>query len=104
MLQPYLLKRVAFKCDNKVIKTGKIKLFSIKQYFIRFHLENDKREIKQFELPYPYIMSSSRDICTFNYHVTSFAFNGAIQDQLKDLENDNMMRMYDRVVEIVPIE
>lgn len=105
VLQNYLLKKVIFKVDNKVLKAGKIKLFNIKQYFIRFNIENDKGEIKQLELPYPFTIKDKDNICTLNYQVSSFCKSSTsrVFKEIKDIENSEMMRIYDRVVNIIPI-
>ncbi len=104
-LQKYLLQKVVFKCDNKILKAGKIKLFNIKQYFIRFSIENDKKEIKQLELPYPYIIHDNPDHCTFNYHISSFVNrDGNITNIIRALNSKDAMRIYDKMVQILPVK
>jgi hypothetical protein len=104
VLQKFLLQKVIFKCDNKILKTGKIKLFNTKQYFIRFNIENDKGEIKQLELPYPFAIHDNGDTCTLNYHLSSFTHKNI--DVIKRINNTNSedsMRMYNRLVQIIPV-
>lgn len=104
ILQKFLLQKVIFKCDSKVLKTGKIKLFNIKQYFIRFNIENDKGEIKQLELPYPFIIHDNGDTCTLNYHLSSFThINKEVITKIKDINTDDSMRMYNKLVQIIPV-
>lgn len=76
ILQQFLQSKIAIKVDNKVIKTGKLKLFNIKQYFIRLHIENDKNITKILELPYPFLMKYNEGAgCTLNYKLTSLCNN-----------------------------
>lgn len=104
ILQKFLLQKVIFKCDNKILKTGKIKLFNIKQYFIRFNIENDRGEIKQLELPYPFIIHDDDNTCTLNYHLTSFTYsNKDVISKISKINTDDSMRMYNRLVQIIPV-
>lgn len=104
ILQKFLLQKVIFKCDNKILKTGKIKLFNIKQYFIRFNIENDKGEIKQLELPYPFLIHDNETTCTLNYHLTSFTHsNKDVVTKISKINTDDSMRMYNRLVQIIPV-
>lgn len=103
-LQKFLLQKVIFKCDNKILKTGKIKLFNIKQYFIRFNIENDKGEIKLLELPYPFIIHDNGDTCALNYHLSSFTHsNREVVSKINSINSDDTMRMYNKLVQIIPV-
>ena len=104
ILQKFLLQKVIFKCDNKILKTGKIKLFNTKQYFIKFNIENERGEIKQLELPYPFIIHDNGETCTLNYHLSSFThFNRDVMRRINSVNTDDSMRMYNRLVQIIPV-
>ena len=104
-LQPLLQSRVTFKCDNKTLKTGKLMLFNIKQYFIKFYIETDKGESKILELPYPFNMSTSSDnICTLNYKLSSLCNNmQPILNRLRLCKTGSTHKIYDSVVSIIPL-
>lgn len=70
-LKKFILKNVEFRLDNKCIKSGKIKVFNTKQFFVKFKLENDQGEL-EYELPYPYKTVLGDDKITFDYHLSSF--------------------------------
>lgn len=104
ILQKFLLQKVIFKCDNKILKTGKIKLFNIKQYFIRFNIENDKGEIKQLELPYPFFVHDNGETCTLNYHLSSFTHgNKEVIYKINNFNTEDSMRVYNKLVQIIPV-
>jgi hypothetical protein len=104
VLQKFLLQKVIFKCDNKILKTGKIKLFNIKQYFIRFNIENEKGELKQLELPYPFMIHDNDKTCTLNYHLSSFTYgNKDVIFKINNINTTDSMRMYNKLVQIIPV-
>ena len=105
MLQSLLQSRVVFKCDNKILKTGKLKLFNVKQYFIKFYIETDKKENKVLELPYPFLMSrNDNGICTLNYKISSLCNNTQpVMSILKTCKSNSSHKIYDNVVNIIPL-
>lgn len=105
ILQTYLQSKVAIKCNNKVLKTGKLTLFNIKQYFIRFYIETDKKTNKILELPYPFLIESAdNNICTLNYKLTSLCNNhSATVNALRSINKSTSSKVYDNVVSIIPL-
>lgn len=105
IFQQLLQSKIAIKINNRVIKTGKLKLFVIKQYFIRLHLENDKNVIKVLELPYPFNINYNKEKgCTLNYRLTSLCNNQPdTMTILKNIKPVLPNKMYDNEVEIVSI-
>ena len=103
-LQDLLQSKIVIKCENKVLKTGKLTLFNIKQYFIRFHIENDKKVNKVFELPYPFNMQvNDKGVCTLNYKLSSLCNNhSATVISLRALKQTNSHRIFDNMVTITP--
>lgn len=70
-LKNLVLQNVDFILDGKSIRRGKLKLFNTKQFFIRFKLESDG-EIKDWEVPYPYLLETQEDGFIFNYCLSAF--------------------------------
>ena len=70
-LKQIILKTVEFQLDGKVIKSGKIKVVNTKQFFIRFRLESDSG-LKEYDLPYPFMIGSNSDGILFDYSLSSF--------------------------------
>jgi hypothetical protein len=100
-LQPFLLRNISVKCNNKILKSGKLKLFNIKQFFIKLHLENAKKEIKVFEIPYPFKVNAADNNLTFNYHLSSLYGAGDFTHmKIKMLKSDTTSKMYNNIVNI----
>ena len=102
ILQTFLQSKVTIKCNNKVLKSGRLKLFNIKQYFIRFYIETDKKVDKVLELPYPFLMETDKSgMCTLNYKLTSLCNNHTYTvNALKCINKNNANKIYDNVVSI----
>jgi len=105
IFQNLLQQKVAFKCERKILKQGKLQLFTIKQYFIRFHIETEKKDIKILELPYPFKVNYDKNICSLNYHVSSFTNNIQLNTSKLNLLKSNIShKIYDKIVNIIPIK
>ena len=70
-LKDLMLQSVNFVLDGKVIKSGKIKIYNTKHFFIRFKLDTDNG-IKEFELPYPYKLNKTTTGYMFDYCLSAF--------------------------------
>ena len=70
-LKDVILKNVDFQIDGKSIKKGKVKVFNIKQFFIRFKLESDQN-IKEYDLPYPFKVVKLNNGYLFDYSLSAF--------------------------------
>ena len=105
ILQDYLQSKVIIKCNNKVLKTGKLTLFNIKQYFIRFYIETDKKTTKVLELPYPFLINKdSEGWCTLNYKISSLCNNHTpTVNILKTVNKSTTSKIYDNIINIIPL-
>ena len=95
-LNSFLLKTVSFKVNDKVIKKGKLKLFTIKQFFIKFNLEINN-EIKLFEIPYPFKIHKQPNNIAFEYTLSSFCNSNTspLYYKLKTTNKQSSNKMYD---------
>ena len=104
ILQSFLQSRITITCNNKVIKTGRLTLFNLKQYFIKFYIETDKKTNKVLELPYPFKIECDGKMCTLNYKLSSLCNNHkATVDSFKKIDKSNANKIYDNVVSIVAL-
>jgi hypothetical protein len=105
ILQQFLQSKIAVKVNNKVLRSGKLQLFNIKQYFIRLHIENDKNITKVLELPYPYLMNyEAGKGCTLNYKLTSLCNNHRdTVNMLRSIRGESQHKIYDNEVSILSL-
>jgi hypothetical protein len=104
ILQDFLQSRVSFKVNNKTMKSGTLKLFNVKQYFIKFYIETDAKEMKVIELPYPFLVEATNDVCTLNYKLTSICNNHQpTMKMLKSIKSDSFSKIHDNFVRITKL-
>lgn len=100
-----LLRNVVIKYGEKVYKTGKIQNFDIKQFYIKLLLENQKKQIKLIELPYPFRIEYTDNKTTLNYHLTSFcSINNKMYNRISECDTEEAGKFYDNLVEISIVE
>ena len=71
-----LLRDVCIKINNKIIRTGKIKNFAIKQFYIKLFIENQKGHIRLLELPYPFGISQNQEVMSLDYKLKRLLMTG----------------------------
>mgnify|MGYP003346021260 CR=1 FL=1 len=62
-----LLKDIQFIHRDKVIKKGKLLLFSIKDFYLTFQLQTNDNKLVYFELPYPFKYTYQNQKMTLSY-------------------------------------
>lgn len=104
-LEKLLQSKVVIKCNKKTLKCGVVKLFNIKQYFIKLYIQTDKREDKILELPYPFLIQENGDGVTLNYHLTSLSNNHREINKLLTTVNANAAnKIYNNIITITPVK
>ena len=103
-LQKLLQSRVVIKCNKKTLKSGVVKLFNIKQYFIKLYIQTDKKEDKILELPYPFLIQDNEDGVTLNYHLSSLSNNHReINKLLATINSNTANKIYNNIITITPV-
>lgn len=100
----YFFKKFTFILDNKIIKQGRLKLFSMKGFNLKFFLIDNENQIKNIELPYPFLLTKSKTGYVFDYRIEKFKLlpDSELIDTLCD-NNTPKSRYYDKPL-IVQIE
>ena len=96
----YFLQRdVVFSMDNKIIKEGKLILFSQKDYYLIFHLKNSNGDNKKYELPYPFNIDREKNYLTFDYKIESISKNDSeLYYRLLSLNKNQVSRFYNNKI------
>lgn len=98
----HLQKNIDFIIDNKTIKTGKILLFSVKDFFCSFLLLNEtKKKRFLYEIPYPFEFYENENEIVFDYTLTSFTKNNpTIKDDLLKFRNKKPSKLFNKKVRL----
>lgn len=68
LFDDFLLYNIGIYHNNKVLRTGKLKMVSMKNHNIKFYIETNMG-IKTIELLYPFNYKKTSDLITFEYYV-----------------------------------
>jgi hypothetical protein len=87
-----LQRTVSFTVKNKIIKKGKIELFTQRNFHIVFHLLTNKNKKEKLEIPIPFSIEEHLDdgLLFFDYRIKSLSkyFPEAESDLVKLLEKN----------------
>ena len=104
-VKPYLLKEITFSIDNKALKSGKLILFSIKDFFCVFTLAAPDRDCKRviYEIPYPFTVCKTVSSLEFNYTLDSFCLdNKKIAEAAKRHDLSRTSKIFNKRVVVIP--
>ena len=82
-LEQILQKNIKFVCNKKTLREGKLILFNIKDFYIHFMLEVEKKPFtKNYEIPIPFKLTSNKTMIFFDYSSKHISKSNAEIDQL----------------------
>lgn len=101
--KPYLLEDIVIRTDKKIIRRGTLKIFQLKQYFIRLFIEvGDKT--KQYEIPYPFDIYNEEGRLTLNYKLSTIAKDDEVKLQIKFMDTSCKSKLYNNLVYVLTSE
>jgi hypothetical protein len=100
----YFFKKFTFILDNKVLKEGRLKLFTMKGFNLKFFLIDSENTIKNLEIPYPFSLVKNDNGYIFDYRLEKFKLieNTELINNLADTDCQKS-RYYDKPL-IIKIE
>ena len=66
-LRAALQKNVTFNVNDKTLREGKLILFNIKDFYVKFNIITPKNIAKVYDLPVPFDINASRNQIVFDY-------------------------------------
>lgn len=99
-LQNLLLRDIIiYNNPNKPLKKGKLKLFKVKEFYYVLTLLNEKNELKEYELPFPFKTEFKNNHLKFDYTLENFARNNTfVFYKSKVLNFKKKSKLYNTVV------
>lgn len=90
---------VIFNNPNKPLKKGKFLLYKIKEFYYVLTLQNEKGDLKEYEIPLPFSTSEGKNCLNFDYTLDSFAKNNTfVFYKAKVLNFKKKSKLYNTVV------
>jgi len=99
LIKPLLLRNISFTIDNKVVKSGRLLLFSVKDFFCVFTLTAPDKDSKRFiyEIPYPFTTNVTISSLEFDYTINSFCLdNNNIADAVKKITFNRTSKLFNK--------
>jgi hypothetical protein len=102
---PFFQKEISIVLDNKVLRQGKLLLFSIKDFYLHFTLLLNNNT-KVFELPYPfftYMESVTSKTLVLDYSLKSFTRElSDISEKANSLcKKEKHMKFFNNIIRVV---
>tara|TARA_B110000467_G_scaffold76044_1_gene68886 strand:- start:8267 stop:8629 length:363 start_codon:yes stop_codon:yes gene_type:complete len=72
LLERMLQKNVVFNIGTKTIRRGRLLLFNIDEYYIKFTIKTNKNVIKTYDAPYPYDIEVGDNSIKLSYKLETF--------------------------------
>lgn len=96
----FLLSKISFEIENRVIKKGKLVLIAVRDFHVFFTLQNEQGENKQFIIPLPYgIKKSKTGEIELDYTLDTLSMqNKALLFKLKTTTRKKNTRFFDTIV------
>jgi hypothetical protein len=104
LIKPFLLRDISFNIDNKTVKTGKLILFSIKDFFCVFTLTTPDRGNKRYiyEIPYPFTTNTTISSLEFDYTLESFCLgNENIAQATKKITYNRPSKLFNKKMVVI---
>jgi len=102
-INKHLQKEISFLLNHKTLKTGKLILFCIKDFYLVFTLSVGNSK-KIFELPYPFSYKVTPHKIILDYTLKTFTHNvPEIINLSKLLVHKKPNKLYNNITEIVEI-
>ena len=83
----YFFNQFTFILDNKIVKNGRLKLFSMKGFNLKFFLVDPDGTIKNLEIPYPFALVQTPHGFIFDYRLEKLQLLDNTE-HLDNLEDD----------------
>ena len=94
-LKPLLQKNIKLQVKDKVLKEGRFILFNIKDFYVTFTIRNIKDELKTYEAPLPFNVTSERGNCVFDYRFGNLSTSQTnLEIKIKCLDSAKKSKFY----------
>ena len=103
IINKYLQHNIGFYVNNKCIKSGKLILFSVKDFHLHFILKNGRTGKRIYELPYCFSIVEHEKQIELNYNFSTIANNNEeLMHKLVCLTRHKNSKLYNNKLIIRP--
>ena len=104
-LEPFLQKNVTFNIETKTVRRGRLLLFNIKDYYLKFIIRTNKDVNKTYEIPYPYDILPSENCVRLTYKIKHLCMSNESKEEfIRQYEPETNSKLYDKTLIISNID
>lgn len=91
-----LQREIKFIINGKVVRSGRLVIFNLKDFYASFILINNKGDKKIYEVPYPFSVNQTDDGVEFDYSLDTLSNgNKMLYYKIKLLNKVKKNKLYD---------
>ena len=94
-----------FNIETKTVRRGKLLLFNVKDYYLKFIIKTNKDINKTYEIPYPYDIIPGESSIKLSYKIIDLCVgNEKKAEYVLQYEPEVNSKLYDKTVIITNID
>jgi hypothetical protein len=101
LLEEYLQKNVNFNIEHKTVRRGKLLLYNINDYYIKFTIVTNKDINKTYEVPFPYKISKTDTHIKFSYKIEDLCHGNIKKEEYIRQFEPISNKLYDKNLRII---
>lgn len=101
VLDDFLQRDVSFNIEHKTVRKGRLLLYNINDYYVKFTILTNKNVHKNYEIPYPYMISSNDTHVDFSYKIHDLCRGNYPKEQIARQFEPVANKLYDKNMRII---
>lgn len=101
ILERFLQQDVMFNVDHKTVRKGRLLLYNLDNYHVKFTILTNKNLTKNYEIPYPFKLIDEDTCLRFSYKVTDLCNDNSKKVQFVESITRETNKLYDRTIRLV---
>ena len=86
-----------FCIDTKIIRRGRLLLFNVTDYHVKFSIKTNKNLLKVFEVPFPFHISGDDETVIFSYRLSDLCRDNEHKiEAMSNVERVGVNKFYDK--------
>ena len=103
IFEPFLQQNVHINIEHKTVRKGKLLLYNINEYYIKFVILTNKDITKTYEVPFPYKMTAKADHLKLSYKIEDLCRGNVAKEEFIRTFEPVSNKLYDKTMRIVRV-
>ena len=99
LFDSFLLENIAFSIGTKTVRKGRLMLYNINDYYIKFIIKTNKDLTKTYEVPYPFKITKDGNHIRMSYTVTDLCNeNSNKEDFVNEFQPEQTNKLFNNTL------